>query len=288
MRKVNFDQGSKEWLEWRKSLLTATDAAMLLGKSPYVTPYQGWQRKKGLIPEQVSNPAMERGQRDEPIARDLFIKEYGINMTPCCIESEEYNFIGASLDGLSECGEYILEVKSQKPVEKIPEMHMMQMQHQMISTDKKVKKAFYVSHWNGENTTFEVYPDLDWQKEYLPKAKEFWESIVFCEPPKMTDKDYKNMNDNPMFVGCKNEYRQVCETIDELEKKKSLLKDEMILICGEQSSFAEGIKLIKKITRGRIEYDKVEELKSINLEKYRRGPTTSWCVLIDQKKESAL
>ncbi len=188
MRKVEFEQGSPEWLEWRRGLLTATDAAMLLGLSPYVTPYQGWQRKKGLIPEQVSNAAMERGHRDEPIARDLFIKEYGINMTPCCVESDEFNFIGSSLDGLSDCGRYILEVKSQRPVERIPDLHMMQMQHQMISTDNLVEKAFYVSHWDGKNTTFEAYPDPEWKKMYIPKAREYWKGVIFYDPPPLMSK----------------------------------------------------------------------------------------------------
>ena len=98
MRRVEFDQGSSEWLQWRKGLLTATDAPMLMRASPYATPYQGWQRKTGHAQEQQENEAMRRGKRDEPIAREWFIKEYGIHMESCCIESYTYNFIGASLD----------------------------------------------------------------------------------------------------------------------------------------------------------------------------------------------
>ena len=153
MSKILLEQGSEAWLQWRKGRLTGTDAPMLMGVSPYVTPYQGWQRKLGLLEEQKVNPAMLRGHRDEPIARDLFISLKGINMEPCCVESVDYNFIVASLDGMSDCGKYIMEIKSngdeyhqnlKKEVPEIPEFHIMQMQHQLLASG--AKKCFYCSY----------------------------------------------------------------------------------------------------------------------------------------------
>lgn len=63
MKIVNFEQGSEEWLTWRKGRLTATDAAALLGKSRYVTPYKAWQRKIGQAPEQIVTGYAERTKR---------------------------------------------------------------------------------------------------------------------------------------------------------------------------------------------------------------------------------
>ena len=282
MRKINFEQGSEEWLNWRRSLLTATDAAILLGKSPYVTPYQGWQRKLGLIPEQKSTPAMERGHRDEPVARELFIKEYGINMIPCCVESEIHPFIGASLDGISSCGEYILEVKSQRPVDKIPEMHMLQIQHQLLSTDGIAKKAFYVSHWDGINKTFEVYPDSEWQKEYLPKAKEFWKRVILFDAPPLSNKDYKDMNQVSSWYHFANEYKKISAQIKQLEELKENYKKELIALCGDDSCLGAGIKALKKLVKGRVDYDSIPELSHVNLEKYRKKSNTSWVIMVDQ------
>ncbi len=286
MRKVDFEQGSEDWLNWRKGLLTATDAAMLLGASPYVTPYKGWQRKTGQAPEQVVNSAMQRGQRDEPIARSIFNREYGINMTPCCIESEKYNFLGASLDGMSECETSILEIKSQRPVNFVPEFHMFQIQHQMLCSDGKVKQTYYVSHWEGENITFTVLPDEEWMKNYIPKAQEFWKSVLLLEPPALSCKDYKDMTGAVNWDGYASEYKNLCAQIKVLEELKDSYKKELINLCGDDSCSGNGIKVLKKMVKGRVDYEKIPELSNVDFDKYRKPASFSWTIMLEQKKEN--
>ncbi len=290
MRKVDLEQGSTEWLTWRKGLLTATDAPMLMGASPYVTPYKGWQRKVGQIPEQQETEPMRRGKRDEPIARDMFIKEYGIDMEPCCVESETYNFIGSSLDGLSKCGRFLLEIKSNGDQyhyclnNGIPEFHMMQMQHQFLSTDNSVEKGFYVSYNNGNIIVKEVHPDANFISEYLPKALDFWKKIVFFEPPAMSNKDYKDMKENINWNSYASEYIKISDQIKALEEIKERHKKEIIKICDENSCFGSGIKVMKKAIKGRIDYEIIEELKNTDLEKYRKPSSFSWTIMLDQKQ----
>lgn len=289
MRKVEFEQGSKAWLDWRKGLLTATDAPMLMGVSPYVTPYKGWQRKVGQAEEQAVNPAMLRGQRDEPIAREWFNKEYGLEMKPCCVESETYNFIGSSLDGLSKCGKYILEIKSNGAQYHfglnggLPDFHFMQMQHQLLSTDNTAEIGFYLSYNNGEMIVKEVKPDRDFFEEYLPKAKEFWKRVVFFDPPPMTNKDYKDMTGQNLWESYANEYRKACEQLKTLEEVKEKYKKELVKLCGDDSCFGGGIKVLKKLVKGRIDYDSIPELAQIDIEKYRKSSSSSWTILLDQK-----
>lgn len=287
MRKVDFEQGSEEWLKWRKGLLTATDAPMLMGVSPYVTPYKGWQRKVGQAQEQVANAAMRRGQYDEPRARAKFIEQFSINMTPCCIESDFYNFLGASLDGISDCGQYLLEIKSQD-IEKIkangiPEHHMYQMQHQLLCTDNTAKVCFYVSICGDDIHVIEVFPDDEWRKNYLDKAKEFWKSVIFFEPPDMSKKDYKDMSEESLWSFHAVQYKNISEQLKKLEKEKEYYKDELVKLCGDDSCFGSGIKVIKKITKGRIDYDMVPELSGVELDKYRKPSTSSWAIMMDLK-----
>ncbi len=285
MRKVNFEQGSPEWLTWRKGLLTATDAAMLLGVSPYVTPFKGWQRKVGQAEEQPVNAAMMRGHHDEPIARELFIQEYGIAMEPCCIESEVYKFIGASLDGLSTCGKYILEIKSQRDPGCVPAFHMMQMQHQFLGTDKTAEKGYYVSHWEGKNTTYEVYPDYEWMNEYLPKAQKFWKGCVFFDPPALTCKDYKDMSETESWNGYAREYKKIANQIKQLEELKESYKKELIKLCGENSCAGSGIKVLRKTVKGRIDYEELVSTMNIqddHLSQFRKPPSQSWMITLDK------
>ena len=283
MKKISCFQGSPEWLAWRKGLLTATDAAILSGVSPYVTPYEGWQRKIGQIPEQIANSAMLRGQRDEPIARDMFIEQYGIAMTPCCIESEVYPFLGASLDGISDCGKYLLEIKSTAPVDEIPIYHMYQMQHQLLCTDNTAKICFYVTIWNNQIYVKEVYPDIIWVQDYLNEAKKFWECVVFFEPPEISSKDYKDMNGRDDWNFYADEYRKISEEIKKLEEVKDKHKKELIKLCGEDNGYGHGVKVLKKITKGRIDFENIPELSQVDLEKYRKESTSSWTIMLDKK-----
>lgn len=287
MRKVDLEQGSQKWLDWRKGLLTATDAAMLLGVSPYCTPYKGWLRKLGEIPEQEVNQAMLRGVREEPKARAMFIQETGMNMTPCCIESEHYGFIGASLDGISDDGECILEIKSQRPVNKIPDFHNIQMQHQFLSTDRTGKKGFYVSIWEDTIYLIEVNPDIDWQQEYLLKAKEYWRMVALREAPALIAKDYKDMEANTAWTSYANEYVKLCDQIKQLEQIKESYKTELVSLCGDENCSGAGIKVMKRKMRGRVDYDELLKVVGIEEEmvnKHRKPDSTSWAIMVEGKK----
>lgn len=290
MRRVEFDQGSPEWLTWRRGLLTATDAPMLMGVSPYVTPFKGWQRKIGQIPEQEETEPMRRGKRDEPIAREWFIKEYGIDMEPCCVESDTYNFIGASLDGLSKCRKYLLEIKSNGDQYHfglnggLPEFHWMQMQHQFLSTDLLPEKGFYLS-WNKSGPIVkEVNIDREWLEGYVPKARDFWKKVVFFDPPALSNKDYRDMSLESGWQSYAEQYRKVCDQITSLEEIKDSYRKELIKICGEDSGAGHGIKVIKKFVKGRIDYKEVVETMNVQFDEshFRKSPTSSWAIMLDR------
>jgi putative phage-type endonuclease len=288
MRKLILDQGGDKWLEWRRSLLTATDAAQLLGKSKYSTAYQCYQRKLGLIPELEETEPMRRGKREEPIARARFNELYDFDMQPCCIESEKYPFLGASLDGLSNSGEYILEIKSQRFVEEIPEMHWIQMQHQMMCSDGVVKKGYYMSWWGDSEQIYEVKPDYVWMEMYEKAAKEFWEKILFKEPPALTDRDYQDRDDLEW-----EEAANACVFADEkikfYESMKEDNKQKLIKMSGGKSSKGAGIKLNRKIIKGRVKYKELLDSLHIDqaiIDPYKGKDSESWCVLIDRKDTS--
>jgi putative phage-type endonuclease len=290
MRKLDLEQGTTAWLNWRRGLITATDAAKLLSLSPYETPYKCWQKKVGLIGEDRRTEAMERGLRDEPIAREIFNHRYHMSMQPTLIESEKYNFLGASLDGISSCNRFIMEVKSNnaefhecayKGI--IPDFHKVQIQHQLLSSDGVAEKAFYVSYNSGEIAVVEVLPDLSWQSMYLEKAREFWKRIVLFDPPPLTNKDYKEKHDIPAWNRCAEEYRSICSDIKSLEERKDALRKELIELANDESSIGNGVRVIKKLVKGRVDYDSIPEIQNLDLEKYRKPSSINWCITVDTK-----
>jgi len=285
MRKVSLEQGSQEWLSWRKTVITATDASIIMGNNPWDTPYKCWQRKLGLIEEKVSNEAMERGKRLEPEARAQFIERYGIHMTPEVVESSEFDFLGASLDGISENGNKLLEVKcggsklhTMACKGEIPPYYMDQMQHQLLVTGADM--CFYYSYDGTDGICIEVFPDPEYSKNFIPKAREFWKCVALSEPPPLQDKDYVDMSEEPAWRLLAAEYRQVDEQIKSLEKIKENFRKDLLNLCGDQSCLGQGIKVMKTVMKGRVAYDEIPELKVIDLDKYRKSAITTWKILV--------
>ena len=54
MKIVRMAQGSPEWHEHRRAYRNASETAIVLGLSPWTTPYQLWQLKLGLVEQEVN------------------------------------------------------------------------------------------------------------------------------------------------------------------------------------------------------------------------------------------
>lgn len=100
-------QRSKEWFEYRKSRITASDSATALDLNPY-EPIEGFILKKlGYDTPFVDNIYTYHGKKYEHIATLLYqhiynnvVDEYGV------IVNDDYPFLGASPDGI--CSEKTL------------------------------------------------------------------------------------------------------------------------------------------------------------------------------------
>jgi len=286
MKQIQLEQGTKEWLSWRKTVITATDASIIMGNNPWTTPYKCWQNKLGLVEEQKTNDAMERGKKLEPEARAQFIQRYDLIMEPMVVESTEYEFLGASLDGICLSGRFILEIKcggaklhDLAARGEIPAYYLDQMQHQLLVT--RAEKCFYYSYDGKEGICIEVLPDPEFIIRFMPKAREFWRNVAFSEPPAMTNKDYKDMTGRLSWDSFALEYRKTCEQIKNLEDLKESYRKELIKLCGEDSCCGSGIKVLKRIVKGKIDYDSIQVLKEIDLEKHRKPSSSSWMIMLE-------
>lgn len=100
---ADYEQGSPEWLAWRKAGVTASEAAIVLGLSPYKTIWQLWAEKSGRIQERESGYRtrwMQGGRRAEDPLRRSYEDQHETILLPVCAESSEYPVIRASFDGI--------------------------------------------------------------------------------------------------------------------------------------------------------------------------------------------
>jgi putative phage-type endonuclease len=285
MKIIQVEQGSSEWLSWRKSVITATDCPAILGSSPWSTAYKVWQRKLDLIPEQKSNEAMERGKRLEPEARAQFVQRFGVEMESMVVESTEFDFLGASLDGMSHLANSILEIKcggeklhAMAKKGEIPPYYMDQMQHQLLVT--RASKCFYYSFDGVDGICIEVLPDPEFEAKFLAKAREFWKCVAFNEAPALQDSDYKDMSHDMPWINIANDYKKVSWQIKELEARKEEYRRLLLNLSGDQSCMGEGVRVMKTTVRGRVAYDEIPEIKALDLDKYRKGSTVTWKILV--------
>lgn len=142
-----------EWLEARRDGLGASDAAAVLGISPWKTNVQLWEEKCRLVqPEDIGDkPAVQYGNDAEPLLRQFFAldhPEYRVTFTPYkIIKHPALPFITCTPDGeLEETATGRrggLEIKTTEILsatgwlhwkDRIPDNYYAQVCHQMLAT----------------------------------------------------------------------------------------------------------------------------------------------------------
>lgn len=74
---ANLQNGSREWLELRKTGIGGSDIGTILGFNKWESPYSLWAKRTGLISSEIEpSEAMEWGNRLEPVILDKFADEH--------------------------------------------------------------------------------------------------------------------------------------------------------------------------------------------------------------------
>ena len=188
----NIVQGSEQWHLYRSAHIMATDCGIILGSNPWRTPLELWEEKLTIRSPVELNNAMRRGTELEPEARNLACEIIGMQFEPCVYESEVYPWMAASLDGISKCGSYVLEIKCPNVRTHemalngmhIPEYYLDQMRHQLAVTG--CEKVYYFSYrpeHEIKHVCIEVHRSDHRIEIILEKEKEFWLQLCTMMPP---------------------------------------------------------------------------------------------------------
>lgn len=281
--KVDLVQGSKEWLNARKKHVMASDAPVIMEVSPWRTPYQLWQDKLGLGEEIKDNPGMRRGREIEPIARALYEDLVGVKMEPSVVFSDNVEWLGASMDGLSVDGKRGLEIKYANREDhelakkgKVPSKYIPQVQQQW-QVNQGMEVLNYMSIRSEDDYhMFEVDMDEGYIKEMFEKQEEFWYCVKNLKEPKMTEKDKKtlflNMQSDSWFNASMDWLRLKSE-VDEGKKKQEACRQKLLALCDGKDALGFGIQVKSFVKAGSVDYSKVPELEGVDLDRYRKDST---------------
>lgn len=276
-------QGSTEWLTARRSGIGGSDASIIMGEVPWGTPYKLWKEKLGLGEAPVETERMKRGKDLEPFARDAFVKSKGIHMEPKTVWSSSHPWMFGSLDGISPCGKYILEIKC--PGEKdhqcakdgqMPLKYRAQVQHYLAVTGAEM--CYYYSYDGAEGVIVEVKPDELYIARLIEAEQAFWALVENFKAPPMQPKDYEIREDEEWkdAVGELASLEDLMKSARETIERYEAAKERVISLCGSSSTRGLGYTVLRSVSPGRIDYKSVPALQDVNLENYRKEPIVSW------------
>jgi len=282
------EQGSPEWHELRRRHIGASDAAVILGISPWKTPYELWCEKLGYAEAEKENYAMRRGKNLEEEAREYFGNEMGIVFFDDVKVSDEFPFLMASLDGIDLDRKIAIEIKClglDKHVfftenGDIPDFYISQMQHQMRVYD--LDQMYFGSYYPGHKCRpILVKRDQAFLDIYIPLARKFWDYHILQEvPPELTEKDYVLINSNE-WKKATERWIYAKNNLTDAQILEDYARDELLKFVQNERCKGAGVKCQIVKRKGAISYDKIPELAGVDLEAYRKKGTEYWKISID-------
>jgi len=275
-----------EWLAFRKGKITASKIPIIMGESPYRTAYQLWQEEKGLIPPQQSMPHMKKGNEIEDEARLYFFTSKKIEVFPETIIHPENPLFMASVDGISEDKSVIVEIKfnnisthADVLVGIIPLFHVIQMQWQMYVTG--LNSCWYLSYRFNIECMIEVKRDDNLIEKMVDAAHAFLRCLDDGIPPPLTDRDYIDKSGDILLQSIIINYRHHMEMVNYHSDRMEEYRRQILAIADEKPCKGEGWKVSKVVTKGRVDYDAIPELKGVKVDQYRKPETVSYRITIE-------
>lgn len=287
MTEVKLEQGSDEWLIWRKDKIGASDAPIIMGVSKWKTPYMLWLDKMSDSIDHKSSPAMERGIALEDKARKCYQKLKQKSFLPYVGTRYDYPFLIASMDGLSLDRKQGLEIKCPGVEDhtlacrgQVPKHYFPQLQHQMFVCDLPTIDYFsYVS--DDIHVTLTVARDDDYIADMLQKEIVFYKCMKDRIPPPLNDRDYETREDAE-WADAVDEWKSAKFGVNIAEEIMDKARRRLIALAKDKSSKGCGIALQKLIKQGQIDYSKIEALKDVDLTPYRKEPFTTYVIREDK------
>lgn len=208
LEKIKLIHGSPEWLAFRRTGIGGSDAAAILGLSPFKSNVQVWEEKTGhREPEDISDrPQVQYGKN----AEDMLVKLFALDFPQYKVKQDKRTvyrrgFMFASLDAeLTEKGtraQGFLEIKTteihsgtalQKWDGHVPEYYYAQVLHYFVTLGWTFAWLKVQIKQTGRNEQTELitrhYPFLrralmeDMKYLYM-KEKEFWGYVERKERP---------------------------------------------------------------------------------------------------------
>lgn len=302
MRIVNVQQGSSDWLEWRRQGVTASEAVVIAGRNPYKTMWRLWAEKVGyaLSIDISNNPHVRRGKEFEDAVRQCMEALLNDVLLPVCVEASHDPMVRASLDGLTANGEPVemkcpsepvwQDVLAKGELSEAYQMYSVQVQYQMLATG--AKHGFLVFWFDGQIKVFRIDVDMKFLSGLYRRCQEFNDLVLKRqEPPKNPLRDVflpKGDEEAKRWIYHAEHYRNAAAAIRDLKERIKGLEElqasslnELKAMMGPfmQAEYG-GLLVTRYMQAGRIDYERLIKDQASHLtiqtDAYR-APTAERC-----------
>ena len=270
-------QNTPEWHRWRTQGIGASDAPVIMGEAAFKTPRSLWSIKTGRMQEGSAGPAARRGRELERFARRAYERKTGIQMEPMCLLHQDFDWMRASLDGLSFDGSTLLEIKCPLSLRdrtsaqegRIPSHYHAQLQHQL-----EVSGAQQAHYWSFHGTVgflIQIRPDREYAKRLVEAEAAFWQLVKENRWPELAGEEL-DLNADPNWRRAALRYREVRLRLENAECDERQLRATLAGMATARRTYGCGVEVLKSSRKGAVDYSAVPELRGINLEPYRKPP----------------
>ncbi|RTJ20999.1 lambda-exonuclease family protein [Campylobacter jejuni] len=275
---INLEQGSPEWLNFRKGKIGASMVASCVGiKGAFNSKEEARDIILGLK-EVYQNEAMKKGNNYEALIRARVEFLHSVSITPVVLQSLENEMFIASLDGMDENGviyefkysqdEYDFIKRNKKPSDK----YYAQVQFQLYISGKE-KCIFVAMNKEEEIVECEVSKDEAYQEWLVKNIKQFILDYIMDQKS-----EYKELEDTK----AKNltiEIIRLENTIKPIKEKLESLKKELIALANGEKARCLDITIYPQ-SRTTIDYKGFLEQKNITVPKEFYKESISMCLKI--------
>ena len=296
MKVINVSQRSDAWRVWRAQGMSASEAAIIMGRSPYKTPWRLWSEKTGLVLEQAldNNPLIRVGIEDEAKALQHFEEQHAVLLLPLCGESERYPMMRASFDGLSESNEPVeikcphettfLDVLLNREQSIAYQLAWCQVQQQLLVAE--AERGFLFFYHQGQTVEFAIARDEVFLTKLIATAMDFWSAVKSGkEPNKDPERDLFLPQDpaERQWQQLAANFRQNALQIDDLKAQlKALdaqqddLEQKLVGLMGDyRAAEHSGLRINRFQVQGPIDYKTalqtlLPDVSETALESYRK------------------
>jgi putative phage-type endonuclease len=270
-------QNTPEWHRWRTQGIGASDAPVIMGDASFKTPRMLWSIKTGRMQEALAGPAARRGRELESFARRAYERQTGIRVEPLCLVHQEFEWMRASLDGLSFDGSTLLEIKCPLNLRdrasaqegRIPSQYHAQLQHQLEVSG--AEQAHYFSFHGTDGILVEIRPDREYAKRLVEAEATFWQLVKENHWPELANEEM-DLSADPKWRHVALRYREVKLRLENAASEEHELRATLECMATAKRTYGCGVEVLKSSRKGAVNYSAVLELRGVNLEPYRKPP----------------